>query len=206
MAHALFSPREFTDFIAIRRFDAVQVAYEKIPAAAFSIEAAAAGNLDVTLVNCRSFGNVVGVSANGANSTGTTTVRIANCVITGNHTGIISSGSATSLLGTNPGTNFISGNTADGTTTGSVTLANWIPTPWEHDRLPSKSDLVSPAPTLAGSRRRSSESRSSSAGRRAAASPGTDLLLARRRPDQRPSEAVAYRSGNRRTILTKERL
>jgi len=104
----------------------------------FDISCDAAGNLDVTLVNCRAVGNGVGLSA-GNTSTGTTIVRIANCVVTGNGHGIKTGGAATLVLGTNPGTNFISGNTTDGSTTGSVTLARSVDRPNIRDRFPSSS-------------------------------------------------------------------
>src|SRR5260370_19758645 len=91
----------------------------------FSIDASASasGNLDVTLVNCRSFGNGSGLEV-GNSGTGTTTVRIANCVITGNEVGIQKGGPGIfSVLGTSPGTNFIFVNRLNNRiTNGCVTL------------------------------------------------------------------------------------
>ena len=78
----------------------------------------------MTLTNCRAFGNSTGLNAAGF-STGSATMRIADCVVTKNSTGIFISsggGGVASVLGTSPGTNFISGNTADGSPGSSVTL------------------------------------------------------------------------------------
>jgi hypothetical protein len=80
-------------------------------------------SVDLTLIDCRAIDNSnIGIAVT-AFSVGTATIRIANCVVTGNGTGIfMSSGGPAAVIGTNPGTNLISGNTTDGVTTGSVTL------------------------------------------------------------------------------------
>jgi hypothetical protein len=91
----------------------------------FFLESDTAANADLTLTNCRAFGSTLnGLFATTA-STGTATMRIANCVVTRNNFGIstFSSGSGiASVIGTSPGTNFISGNTMDGSPGSSVTL------------------------------------------------------------------------------------
>jgi hypothetical protein len=96
----------------------------------FSATSDQSADVEITLVNCRSFGNSFGVTAE-SKSSGNATSRICGCVVTGNVTGIAVVAHSTgvpSVLGTSPGTNFISGNTTDGTTTGSVTLANRLST------------------------------------------------------------------------------
>jgi len=90
----------------------------------FSATSDQSADVEITLVNCRGFGNSFGVASE-ARSTGNATIRIGGCVLTGNVTGIAAFAHSTgvpSVLGTSPGTNFISGNSTDGTTTGSATL------------------------------------------------------------------------------------
>jgi hypothetical protein len=91
----------------------------------FAVFSDTAANADLTLVNCRAVNNnASGLSAT-STSTGNATMRIANCVAAGNTTGIDTSssgGGTASVIGTGPGTNFISGNGTDGAVGGSVTL------------------------------------------------------------------------------------
>jgi hypothetical protein len=96
----------------------------------FIVESASTNNADLTLTNCRAFGNARGPNAgNGllalTGNTGSATMRIANCVVTQNSIGIFvssSGGGVASVIGTSPGTNYISGNGTNGSTTSSVTL------------------------------------------------------------------------------------
>jgi hypothetical protein len=84
----------------------------------FLLESHSAGNADLTLTNCRSFGNGTGLSASTV-STGNATIRIANCTVTKNTNGIHtfqSGGGTASVIGTSPGTNLISGNGTNGST------------------------------------------------------------------------------------------
>jgi hypothetical protein len=81
-------------------------------------------NADLTLTNCRAFGNGTGLAAL-TGSPGKATLQIANCVVDKNSFGInvvSSGGGVASVIGTSPGTNLISGNGTDGTTSGSATL------------------------------------------------------------------------------------
>jgi len=122
----------------------------------FGLQSNNSADVDMMLVNCRSFGNSIGLQATGQ-STGNVTVRMTGCALTGNAGGIIANAFGTgvaSVVGTGPGTNFITGNTTDGSTTGSVTLAIWMQGPWDIDRLPSKSDPCLPPSALASDRRR----------------------------------------------------
>ena len=92
-------------------------------ATGFFVESESSTNADLTLTNCRAFGNGVGLGTR-TTSTGNATIRIANCTVTKNTNGIQtfqSGGGIASVLGTSPGTNFISGNTAGGSAS-SVTL------------------------------------------------------------------------------------
>jgi hypothetical protein len=174
----------------------------------FSAAADQSADVEMALVNCRAFGNSFGVAAE-ARSTGNATIRIGGCVLTGNVTGIAVVAHSTgvpSVLGTSPGTNFITGNTTDGTTTGNVTLANWIHGPLDNDRLPSESDPFPPAGTRAGDQRLPSESGPPLTAAAQKHPQGRISHLHSVATDQRPSEAVAYFSSNRRTTLTKERL
>jgi hypothetical protein len=82
---------------------------------------ASSGIADLTLTNCRAFGNVNGLFA--ANFGGATaTIRMANCVVTKNSQGIVTLLLGATVTGTSPGTNLISGNTTDGSPGSSVTL------------------------------------------------------------------------------------
>jgi hypothetical protein len=81
---------------------------------------------DLTLTNCRTIGNGTGIMAV-ANSTGNAIVRITGCVVTKNSTGIFTFASgfgepAAVVIGTNPGTNLVFGNTTDGLVAASATL------------------------------------------------------------------------------------
>jgi len=81
--------------------------------AGFEVFASAAGNVDMTLTNCRAIGNTSEGLSLTAQSTGNATMRIANCVVTQNLVGIsaLATGSGTaSVIGTAPGTNLIAGN------------------------------------------------------------------------------------------------
>jgi hypothetical protein len=88
---------------------------------AFGFEATSksAGNIDLTLTDCRAMGNDIGISIV-ATGTGSGTLRMAHCVVTKNDIGLASFHAA--LLGTSPGTNLISGNGNNGVTTGSAGL------------------------------------------------------------------------------------
>jgi hypothetical protein len=77
------------------------------------------GNVDLMLVNCRSIGNSQGLLAT-ISGPRTCTIRMANCVVTQNSIGIGTGGGA--VIGTSPGTNFISGNNQDTFPGSSVTL------------------------------------------------------------------------------------
>jgi hypothetical protein len=83
-----------------------------------------AGNVEMELTNCRSFGNDRGIEAV-TTSTGTARVGIANCEVTQNNIGIdtqFAQGVAT-VIATSPGTNRIARNyVADGVTGASDTL------------------------------------------------------------------------------------
>jgi hypothetical protein len=91
----------------------------------FFVISNSAGNADLTLTNCRAFGNTsVGLVATTI-STGNATMRVSNCVVTDNLIGIsrVSFGAGVpSVLGSNPGTNLISGNASLNSTTGNVAL------------------------------------------------------------------------------------
>jgi hypothetical protein len=111
----------------------------------------------MTLINCFAVGNVGGGPGGGfgvaafvsLNASGNTTVRLINCTVTGNNFGIEVTDSGpgiAAVLGTNPGTNLISGNVTDGSTSGSVTLADWMGSPRDYTRL-----LLRPDPFLAAS-------------------------------------------------------
>jgi hypothetical protein len=118
------------------------------------------GNVDLTLIGCRSVRNQFGLALNDS-AKGNVTMLIANCMVTGNTQGIFlqsAAGTGTpAVLGTSPGSNFISGNTTDGSTTGSVTLANWLPRPLDQDRLRSKSDPALAASAIPRDRRKPEE-------------------------------------------------
>jgi hypothetical protein len=79
------------------------------------------GNVDLTLTNCRTFGNSVGIEV-ATVGTASATVRMANCVVTRNGTGIELGAGSVAVIGTGPGTNVIAGNTTDGAPNGSATL------------------------------------------------------------------------------------
>ena len=87
----------------------------------FGVESTSSGTADLTLTNCRAFANFTGFGAV-TFGTGQANMRIANCVATQNQNGVAQQGGAASVLGSNPGTNFFSGNIVNGVTTGSVTL------------------------------------------------------------------------------------
>jgi hypothetical protein len=78
----------------------------------FNVESVTTANADLTLTNCGVIGNFIGILAS-CNNTGNATARLAYCAVTNNSTGInksaLGAGTA-SVLGTNPGTNLISGN------------------------------------------------------------------------------------------------
>jgi hypothetical protein len=81
-------------------------------------------NANLTLTNCRAFGNTFGLDAE-SSATGNATIRIADCVVTRNTTGIVTDSfgaGITSVIGTNPGTNLISGNGDGNATSGSTGL------------------------------------------------------------------------------------
>jgi len=86
----------------------------------FSVASTSGASADLTLTNCRASGNGIGVLASKGGA-GSTTMRIAGCSVTKNGIGIDPFSGAT-IIGTGPGTNFIAGNTTDGTTSSSVTL------------------------------------------------------------------------------------
>jgi hypothetical protein len=86
--------------------------------AGFVVGSDSSANADLTLTNCRAFGNPTGLDVN-TTSTGNATMRIANCIVTKNTTGIqtFKFGAGTpSVIGTSPGTNLISGNGTNGST------------------------------------------------------------------------------------------
>jgi hypothetical protein len=85
----------------------------------FEATSKSAGDIDLTLTNCRSTGNSAGISIV-ATGTGSGTLRMAHCVVTKNNIGLASFHAA--LLGTSPGTNLISANGNNGATTGSAVL------------------------------------------------------------------------------------
>jgi hypothetical protein len=86
----------------------------------FWAESHNASNAVLTLNNCRSFRNAVGIFTD-ATSTGNAIVIIANCVVTRNLIGIDTTlGGA--IGGTSPGTNLIVGNGSGNSPTSSVTL------------------------------------------------------------------------------------
>ena len=131
----------------------------------FSAATHNANNADMTLINCFAVGNVggdpgsgFGVEATvGINAPGNTTVRLINCTVTGNHFGIDVTDSGpgiAAVLGTNPGTNLISGNGIDGSTGGSVTLADWMGSPRDYIRLLLRPGAFLPASALASHRDR----------------------------------------------------
>jgi hypothetical protein len=94
---------------------------------AFTVESASTANADLTLTNCRAVGNggeALALFARTAGS-GNATMRLAYCVVTVNATGIVTlstGGGTASVLGTNPGTNLISGNRTGNSTTASTSL------------------------------------------------------------------------------------
>jgi hypothetical protein len=81
----------------------------------FNLVAEASFNADLTLTNCRAFGN----SNFGFGVTGGT-MRIAYCVVTGNGIGIFKQSG--SVIGTSSGTNLIAGNGTNGSTSSGGTL------------------------------------------------------------------------------------
>jgi hypothetical protein len=84
----------------------------------FEVVSTSPASADLTLNNCRAFGNTGGLFTQ-IFSTGNATMRIANCVVARNSKGIAtqqSGGGTASVIGTNPGTNLISGNTTNGST------------------------------------------------------------------------------------------
>jgi hypothetical protein len=90
----------------------------------FFVLSQSSGDADLTLTNCRTFGNGNGLNAINTN-TGSATMRMANCVVTKNNTAFFtqsSGGGTISVIGTSPGTNFISGNTTNGSPGSSATL------------------------------------------------------------------------------------
>jgi hypothetical protein len=92
--------------------------------AGFASLSNSSGDADLTLINCRAFGCNSGFGAS-TFSSGNATIRIGNCVATRNNIGISkfsSGGGVSSVVGTSPGTNFISGNGSNGSTNSSVTL------------------------------------------------------------------------------------
>jgi hypothetical protein len=83
------------------------------------------GNADLTLTNCRAFGNTAGFNAQNVSGSASAFMRMANCVATGNASGVSASSQGTGsavVFGTGPGTNFITGNGTNGSTNGTVTL------------------------------------------------------------------------------------
>jgi hypothetical protein len=91
--------------------------------AGFEVVSFGAANVDLTLTNCRAVRSKFGIIAD-TEKNGNTTVRIANSVVTRNDGGIVESkvGSGTpAVIGTNPGTNVIDGNTLNGSTSSSTT-------------------------------------------------------------------------------------
>src|SRR5262249_4619249 len=93
-------------------------------ATGFLAKTTGSGNADLTLTDSRAFDNVVGISVQ-AGSTGSATIRIANCVVTQNTLGLqgFQDGSGPArVIGTNPGTNLIAGNT-NGNATGNVPIS-----------------------------------------------------------------------------------
>jgi hypothetical protein len=79
------------------------------------------GNVDLVLDCCRASGNGHGVFVE-APFTATATARLANCVVTQNGAGVIAEGAHAAVIGTSPGTSFISGNAGDGAPGSSVVL------------------------------------------------------------------------------------
>jgi hypothetical protein len=93
--------------------------------AGFEVLADNAGNVDMTLTNCRAIGNTEDGLSLAATSTGNATMRIANCVVTQNVAGIsaVATGSGTvAVIGTGPGTNLIAGNGSGNAVSSSATL------------------------------------------------------------------------------------
>jgi hypothetical protein len=78
------------------------------------------GRVDMTLVNCRAMGNTNSGVFAGSGAGTPSTIRMANCVLTQNNFGITTVNG--SVIGTNTGTNLISGNNADVFPGSSVTL------------------------------------------------------------------------------------
>ena len=77
--------------------------------------AGAAASLVIS--DCHAVNNTTGISASGASAS----LSFAYTLVTQNGTGLSSSGGA-SLLGSNPGTSVVNGNTTNGSSTGTVTL------------------------------------------------------------------------------------
>jgi hypothetical protein len=82
---------------------------------------ASGGTIDLTLTSCRATANSNGILADTPGTT-SATVRMANCVVTHNGLGILLFGGSAAVIGTSPGTNFISGNGTDGAPSSSATL------------------------------------------------------------------------------------
>jgi hypothetical protein len=81
------------------------------------------GSVDLTLTGCRAINNIAfGIFADTNGGSSSSTIRMANCVVTKNIIGITLSGPNAAVIGTSPGTNFISGNNSDGAPGSSVTL------------------------------------------------------------------------------------
>jgi hypothetical protein len=79
----------------------------------------AAGGSDLTLERVRSIGNGTGLLSSSGG--GTATLRFVYSLVTQNTTGLTHIGSA-ALLGSSPADSVVIGNSADGTTTGSITM------------------------------------------------------------------------------------
>jgi hypothetical protein len=72
----------------------------------------------MTLTNCQAIGNGTGMVSEA--NTGTAAITIANCVVSGNQIGLyrVYNGGIAEMYGTDPGTNLVSDNTNNLTTTG----------------------------------------------------------------------------------------
>jgi hypothetical protein len=91
----------------------------------FTVLSQTAATADLTLDNCRAVGNGVGLRADAFGTGGSATMRIYDCVVTQNFSGVSADsagGGIPSVIGTNPGTSLISGNTNNNATTGSIDL------------------------------------------------------------------------------------
>jgi hypothetical protein len=111
-------------------------------------------DVDMTLINCRAVGNGgAGIMASPSLG-GSVTVLMANCTVTGNKEGIHVDPGIASVLGTNPGTNFISGNTTDGSIASIVTIADLMEGPWNPQKLAPRSSQELPGSPLAADQRR----------------------------------------------------